>query len=165
MALLNIFAIALATIIAGQQVSAFAPSTHISVDIAQHVKKMSPQCALSQCLPSSRTDKLRKVHLSLEGDGDDDGWGTTESDTEQGDNRSVRSQKERDLQVLRSQVESKGKTARAVSSGSTTDNQEQERDLFIPIFALVSLTGLFGAYGYEIVRLYLRGELYLPWNQ
>lgn len=37
-----------------------------------------------------------------------------------------------------------------------------ERDLFIPIFAVVSLLGLFGAYGYEMLRLYFRGELYLP---
>jgi hypothetical protein len=40
----------------------------------------------------------------------------------------------------------------------------QERDLFIPIFALVSIAGLMGAYGYEMVRLYLRGELYLPFS-
>jgi hypothetical protein len=40
----------------------------------------------------------------------------------------------------------------------------QERDLFIPIFALVSIAGLMGAYGYEMVRLYLRGELYLPFT-
>ena len=42
--------------------------------------------------------------------------------------------------------------------------KEPERDLFIPIFALVSLAGLFGAYGYEMMRLASRGELYLPWN-
>jgi hypothetical protein len=40
----------------------------------------------------------------------------------------------------------------------------QERDLFIPIFALVSIACLMGAYGYEMVRLYLRGELYLPFT-
>mmetsp|Transcript_9035 Transcript_9035/g.12860 ORF Transcript_9035/g.12860 Transcript_9035/m.12860 type:complete len:168 (-) Transcript_9035:688-1191(-) len=39
-----------------------------------------------------------------------------------------------------------------------------EPDLFIPIFSLVSLFGLFGAYGYEMLRLYSRGELYLPWD-
>ena len=46
-----------------------------------------------------------------------------------------------------------------------TKEKGDERDMFIPIFSLVSLAGLFGAYGYEMVRLYLRGELYLPWNQ
>jgi len=47
---------------------------------------------------------------------------------------------------------------------SVPDGNKQERDLFIPIFSIVSLAGLFGAYGYEMLRLYLRGELYLPWN-
>ncbi|KAL7561045.1 hypothetical protein ACA910_011882 [Epithemia clementina (nom. ined.)] len=52
------------------------------------------------------------------------------------------------------------------NNGETKQNtpNAEERDLFIPIFTLVSLTGLFGAYGYEMIRLYLRGELYLPWN-
>lgn len=44
-------------------------------------------------------------------------------------------------------------------------SEEPERDLFIPIFAIVSLLGLFGAYGYETLRLASRGELYLPWDQ
>lgn len=42
--------------------------------------------------------------------------------------------------------------------------QTEERDLFIPIFALVSLAGLVGTYAYEMIRLYSRGELYLPWG-
>mmetsp|Transcript_4599 Transcript_4599/g.5315 ORF Transcript_4599/g.5315 Transcript_4599/m.5315 type:complete len:112 (+) Transcript_4599:44-379(+) len=50
------------------------------------------------------------------------------------------------------------------SSKSTQTKKEPERDLFIPIFALVSLAGLFGSYGYEMLRLYSRGELYLPWE-
>jgi hypothetical protein len=163
MALGKIFAIA--AIIAGHQVTAFAPCTHIIVEIKATGRQVTPKCALSKSLPSLRAEKVRKLFLSLESDGDDDGWGTSESNvaTEQGDSGSLRSKKERDLQALRSQVESKANTSRAASG--STDNQEQERDLFIPIFALVSLTGLFGAYGYEILRLYLRGELYLPWTQ
>jgi len=47
---------------------------------------------------------------------------------------------------------------------SETDVVVKERDLFIPIVSIVSLLGLFGAYGYEMLRLYSRGELYLPWN-
>jgi len=39
---------------------------------------------------------------------------------------------------------------------------EKERDLFIPIFTLVAITGFAGAYGYEMLRLYQNGELYLP---
>ena len=42
---------------------------------------------------------------------------------------------------------------------------EKEKDLFIPMFALVSIAGFFGLYTYEMLRLYSRGELYLPWNQ
>ena len=39
-----------------------------------------------------------------------------------------------------------------------------ERDLFIPIVAIVAILGLFGSYGYEMMRLASRGELYLPWS-
>ena len=42
--------------------------------------------------------------------------------------------------------------------------EEKDRDLFIPIFALISLAGLFGTYAYEMIRLYTRGELFLPWG-
>jgi hypothetical protein len=42
--------------------------------------------------------------------------------------------------------------------------KEPERDMFIPIFALVSIMGFVGAYAYEMARLASRGELYLPWN-
>jgi hypothetical protein len=42
--------------------------------------------------------------------------------------------------------------------------KEPERDTFIPIFAVVSIMGLFGSYAYEMARLASRGELYLPWN-
>lgn len=41
---------------------------------------------------------------------------------------------------------------------------ERQDDMFIPIFALVSLAGLFGTYAYEMIRLWSRGELYLPWS-
>mmetsp|Transcript_13915 Transcript_13915/g.20543 ORF Transcript_13915/g.20543 Transcript_13915/m.20543 type:complete len:111 (+) Transcript_13915:78-410(+) len=47
---------------------------------------------------------------------------------------------------------------------SSVKEETQERDLFIPIFAIVSLAGLFGAYGYETLRLAANEELYLPWN-
>jgi len=42
--------------------------------------------------------------------------------------------------------------------------EQPDRDLFIPIFALISLSGLFGTYAFEMVRLWSRGELYLPWS-
>ena len=39
---------------------------------------------------------------------------------------------------------------------------KEERDLFIPIFTLVSIVGFAGLYAYELLRLYFAGELYLP---
>jgi len=45
---------------------------------------------------------------------------------------------------------------------STPAAAERERDLFIPLFALVSIAGFAGLYGYEMLRLYFAGELYLP---
>ena len=90
---------------------------------------------------------------------EDDGWGTSDtvlSTTETKTNSSTR-----ELASLRTQMaEKKNPPSRDINS-----NNEPERDLFIPIFAIVSLAGLFGAYGYEILRLNARGELYLPWNQ
>ena len=47
-----------------------------------------------------------------------------------------------------------------------TNNKNQSssnKDLFIPIVTLVSIIGFTGLYGYEMIRLYSRGELYLPW--
>jgi hypothetical protein len=53
-----------------------------------------------------------------------------------------------------------------VDQRQTIIKQQKENldddDLFIPIFTLVAICGLLGAYGYEMIRLYLRGELYLP---
>ena len=49
-------------------------------------------------------------------------------------------------------------------SSSTERIENEERDLFIPIVTLVSVIGFTGLYGYEMLRLYSRGELYLPWN-
>ena len=59
-------------------------------------------------------------------------------------------------------VVSKSSSLSSAAAGGDDDDNEQERDLFIPLFALVSLAGLMGAYGYETLRLAARGELYLP---
>jgi hypothetical protein len=47
---------------------------------------------------------------------------------------------------------------------SSIKSSAEEPDLFVPIFALVALIGFFGVYAFETLRLYSRGELYLPWN-
>ena len=90
-------------------------------------------------------------------DDDDDGWGTGSSD--------AKTQELRKLQQER--LDSQGRTPVAYSSSSPSSsgsNAEEERDLFIPIFAIVSILGFTGAYGYEMLRLASRGELYLPWG-
>lgn len=78
---------------------------------------------------------------------DDDGWGTSSDFLED---------KTKELRALQ--------TAEPRSNVQSGSDDPQERDFFIPIFAIVSLLGLFGSYGYEMVRLASRGELYLPWS-
>ena len=53
---------------------------------------------------------------------------------------------------------------RSGSSSIPSGRNEPTRDLFIPIFAIVAIVGLVGSYGYEMMRLASRGELYLPWS-
>ena len=88
---------------------------------------------------------------------EDDGWGFSSSKSDQ----------ERELAALQAERAERSAPASSSASGNrgSQDNDPPERDLFIPIFALVSLGGLFGSYGYEMLRLYSRGELYLPWDQ
>lgn len=44
----------------------------------------------------------------------------------------------------------------------SSQSKPEERDLFIPLFTLASIAGFTGIYAYEMLRLYSRGELYLP---
>ena len=90
---------------------------------------------------------------------DDDGWGTTPSS---GD----RISKSQELARLQDEMTMKKQQNNKSSQISSSNNriENEERDLFIPIFALVSVLGFTGLYGYEMLRLYSRGELYLPWN-
>ena len=93
---------------------------------------------------------------------EDDGW-----DDDDNGVGSEAAEKRALLQSLQDDRKQQSLTGLEVSrdSGPTgRQSEEPERDLFIPIFALVSLAGLFGAYGYEMLRLASRGELYLPWN-
>jgi hypothetical protein len=131
----------------------------------------------SKVLTTSRTSRTSKIILfssvnenNGEGDGDDDdddddGWGTKtaplSSDSSSSDD--TKNQKIKELKLLQQQQSSSASTTSSQVEG--TENQVVERDLFIPIFAIVSLLGLGGAYGYETLRLASRGELYLPWQQ
>ena len=66
---------------------------------------------------------------------------------------------EKELASLRSEILPRKKAFSTMSE----EGRNGSTDPFIPVFAVLSLVGLFGAYGYEIIRLYSRGELYLPW--
>jgi len=68
--------------------------------------------------------------------------------------------KQKELAALRSEMTSK----RVTTSYSSREESVGSTDPFIPMFTVISLAGLFGAYGYEMIRLYNRGELYLPWH-
>eukprot|EP01083_Nonionella_stella_P000220 682_1 len=98
---------------------------------------------------------------------DSDDWDSTDKiDTPSGVDPSMfptdSLSKEKELESLRSQMAAKSSSSSKSDSVPSTDKTEGERDLFIPIFSVISLAGLFGAYGYEMLRLYSRGELYLP---
>lgn len=96
--------------------------------------------------PNDRTDD------GWNSDGDDAGWASKEK------NDNDQTSTLESLQAERQQIRDK-------ITPSTVSKEGADRDLFIPIFALVSLAGLFGAYGYEMLRLASRGELYLPWQK
>jgi len=86
---------------------------------------------------------------------DDGDWGAKATQA-----KSSTISQEKELAALRSEMASKQEEP----TSQTSSRSGADRDLFIPIFAVVSLAGLFGAYGYEMLRLQSRGELYLPWN-
>lgn len=93
---------------------------------------------------------------------DDDGWGdSVNAATSVSSDRISKSQ---ELANLQNDIAMKQQNKSAMRSSSTDMNEEKERDLFIPIVTLVSVIGFTSLYGYEMLRLYSRGELYLPWN-
>jgi hypothetical protein len=100
---------------------------------------------------------------ALENDDEDDGWGNDDdngsSSSSSSSSPAATAQKGKLPNTSNSEERS-----RVESMEKRSAPKEQERDLFIPIFSLVSLAGLFGSYGYEMLRLYSRGELYLPWD-
>ena len=96
-------------------------------------------------------------------DNDGTGWDDDDNDTK----APVFSQmKDSDKLLLRQLQEDQQQKMSPANNGMriTEDGEKGEPDLFIPIFSLVAIMGLLGAYGYETLRLYSRGELYLPWN-
>ncbi len=97
-------------------------------------------------------------------DNDDNGW-----DDEVGEDNSEspldrKSDRGRELAMLREALAINRGGQRSFDSGAVKGGGD-EKDLFIPIVTLVSVIGFTGLYGYEMLRLYSRGELYLPWEK
>jgi hypothetical protein len=70
-----------------------------------------------------------------------------------------------DLEPISTKAQTDLKTTSIKTSLKTPlSKKEGERDLFVPVFAFVSLLALFGTYGYETLRLYSQGEFYSPWR-
>lgn len=97
----------------------------------------------------------------------DDGWGGEIDDNDNEEEKNVSSSalsstfevdKLQELRALQSKTTSGERSSKTMQSAANNS----EPDLFIPIFSIVALLGLFGSYGYEMARLASRGELYLP---
>mmetsp|Transcript_20622 Transcript_20622/g.31314 ORF Transcript_20622/g.31314 Transcript_20622/m.31314 type:complete len:162 (-) Transcript_20622:151-636(-) len=110
--------------------------------------------------------KSRPSIRFLAKDGSDDWDSTEKTETPSGVDPSLFPKdslsKKKELESLRSQMAIKSSSSSKSDGMPSNNNTGRERDLFIPILSVVSLAGLFGAYGYEMLRLYSRGELYLP---
>ena len=124
-----------------------------------------PGCRSTVQLPSiSRT-----FSINLQSNNDHDGWGDGRDSTVvdgafSSSDESKQVSKNEELKRLQSDLTAKRTNNRISNSGAINDDSE-DRDLFIPIVTLVSVIGFTGLYGYEMLRLYSRGELYLPWEQ
>lgn len=94
-------------------------------------------------------------------DGDDDGWGSssTTTSTLSNDNDIKRDKMIKELSNLKQQQQQA--RSNKLEKVSTNENDNQ-RDRFIPIVTIISIVGFGGAYMYETIRLYNNGELYLP---
>jgi len=103
----------------------------------------------------------------------DDGWNVSGQDDKKNKNKinndnskDLRMQELSILQEQRQKPSTLPKPSeiapRESVPSSSSSSSTPERDLFIPIFTAVAITGFFGAYAYETFRLYARGELYLP---
>jgi hypothetical protein len=149
-------------------------STRTAATAMTRIATLTSTTSKSTSTTTGRTKQPRKRTMSLcsspnDEEDEDDGWGITPSvgdtSTSTTKNNGGRSTLETDrkLNELRSLREEASNKA-TVPSSSSLDSREApaERDLFIPIMAIVSLAGLLGAYGYETLRLASRGELYLP---
>ena len=117
------------------------------------------------CINSYNTN-LRERETAADDDYSDDGWGDDEEEvvgTNSASSSQRKSDRSRELTMLQEDLASKRVSQRSFASRAERGVSE-ETDFFIPIVTLVSVIGFTGLYGYEMLRLYANGELYLPWN-
>ena len=134
---------------------------------AKHVRAICQQVSRTRCHKtiSQQPFNSRILLKAAESEQtDDDGWGDSMSTTTAAEASSDRISKSQELANLQNDIAMKQQNRGTMRSSSAGINEEKERDLFIPIFTLVSVIGFTSLYGYEMLRLYSRGELYLPWN-
>jgi hypothetical protein len=129
----------------------------------QHRKNHIPRNKIQQC---RRVSTLRTTINGQSDNYSNDGWDEVEKNEDDSGKAIIISQNsENDLAVAASRNSADINSSSTIRTGKSQNNvvdTSTERDLFIPIFTLISLSGLMGAYAYEMIRLYLRGELYLP---
>jgi len=137
----------------------------LSVEAFRPPALLCPKRTATTIATASRLTRLR----SSPGEDEDDGWGRSSSSSEASTtppkkNSFETDQKLRELRYLREEASRKASSSYEPSGGAGGGGSSSggDRDLFIPILSVVSLMGLFGAYGYETLRLASRGELYLP---
>mmetsp|Transcript_21053 Transcript_21053/g.31787 ORF Transcript_21053/g.31787 Transcript_21053/m.31787 type:complete len:163 (+) Transcript_21053:108-596(+) len=130
---------------------------------AKHVRAIYQDCRTRHHNIVSQQFNSRIVLKAAESEEEeDDGWGDSVSTTTA--SSSDRISKSQELASLQNDMAMKQQNKSTQSSSPTDTSDSKERDLFIPIFTLVSVIGFSGLYGYEMLRLYSKGELYLPWN-
>eukprot|EP00584_Thalassiosira_punctigera_P023851 CAMPEP_0172553448 /NCGR_PEP_ID=MMETSP1067-20121228/50980_1 /TAXON_ID=265564 ORGANISM="Thalassiosira punctigera, Strain Tpunct2005C2" /NCGR_SAMPLE_ID=MMETSP1067 /ASSEMBLY_ACC=CAM_ASM_000444 /LENGTH=174 /DNA_ID=CAMNT_0013341639 /DNA_START=64 /DNA_END=588 /DNA_ORIENTATION=+ len=111
------------------------------------------------------------LNLAERGIDDDDGLGDKKVETESSSSAESEStlpdriSKSQELAKLQNEFAMKQSRQKLLDPVNPSPaNTGGERDLFIPIVTLVAVVGFTGLYGYEMLRLYVRGELYLPWE-
>lgn len=117
-------------------------------------------CSQERVLFLQATPKDSNGEDNTDGEDEDDGWGTTTTFTT---SRTTDTNKAI-LESLKSEraQKSSSSSSSSMKQSSSSSIDKPERDLFIPIVTMISVIGFSGLYGYETLRLYLNGELYLP---
>ncbi len=129
--------------------------------------RLSPRYRSSREKYNSHNMNRRERQAADNVDYNDDGWG---DDEEVAGSKSAsllerKSDRSRELTMLQEDLAKKRVGQRSLEDSRVVKGVGEEKDFFIPLVTLVSVIGFTGLYGYEMLRLYARGELYLPWDR